>query len=197
MNGGMGSDGHGYQPYMATPTSSTMSGAPGTVRGLQSREGEAVVTHPDSGVGSAFQRSMDWRLIDADDPALRRCFLEIDASPRAVPCARQYATNTLKAWELIQIADDAELIVSELVTNAIKATTETPPDQHVVLILAADEKRLFVLVWDGSSGEPVRSAQSDDATSGRGLEIIDMVSEDWGVTLSDTNGKVVWAILTW
>ena len=48
--------------------------------------------------------------------------LRLGPLPSAVPCARQHAKVILKEWNLANVADDAEMIVSELATNALKAT---------------------------------------------------------------------------
>ena len=53
-----------------------------------------------------------------------RSYLELGALPTAVPCARLHARHLLWEWGLNGLAADTELLVSELVTNAVKATAE-------------------------------------------------------------------------
>src|SRR5579862_5146488 len=74
---------------------------------------------PSSGVGPALH-------IDEPVPYLwPLCsYLELGALPTAVPCARLHARHVLWEWGLNGLAADTELLVSELVTNAIKATAE-------------------------------------------------------------------------
>ena len=124
-----------------------------------------------------------------------RCYLEVAAEPGAVPYARCCTRRTLAAWSLGPVADDAELVVSELVTNAIRATLAMPSAAHVVLYLAADPGRLTLLVWDACPQPPVCRPHNDDYDSadGRGLEIVQACSDRWGTWAPVLGGKVVWA----
>jgi anti-sigma regulatory factor (Ser/Thr protein kinase) len=129
------------------------------------------------------------------DTRTRTSYLELGAHPVAVPCARLYTRHLLDEWGLGHIADDAELLVSELITNAIKATLDMQLAAQVALYLAADRNRLIMLVWDASPEPPVHSPHGDDAVNGRGLEIIEALSDRWGSCVPDQGGKVVWAWL--
>ena len=55
-----------------------------------------------------------------------RSYLELGALPTAVPCARLHAVHVLRDWDLRDLSDDAALIVSELVTNAVTASAILP-----------------------------------------------------------------------
>jgi Histidine kinase-like ATPase domain len=97
-------------------------------------------------------------------------------------------------WGLPDLADTAELLACELVTNAINAsqhlrTTDTPV---VRLWLVFDQVSLVIHVWDGSKAMPVRKEADTDDLSGRGLMIIDTLSAEWG-SYQKAHGKVVWA----
>ncbi len=81
---------------------------------VQGSELTATGPKPSSGVGSAFR-------LDEPEPPLRS-YLELGALPTAVPCARLHARHVLREWGLNGLAPDSELLVSELVTNAVKAT---------------------------------------------------------------------------
>ncbi len=118
-----------------------------------------------------------------------RSYLEVAAEPGAVPQARRITRQALEGWGLGRIADDAEMIVSELMTNAISAA----PAAHVALYLAADTDRLTILVWDASPDLPAHHQHDGDAVSGRGLEIIDALADRWGSWSPVAGGKVVWA----
>jgi anti-sigma regulatory factor (Ser/Thr protein kinase) len=120
-----------------------------------------------------------------------RSYLEVAAEPGALPHARRFSRQALEGWGLGRIADDAELIVSELMSNAISAA----PAAGVALYLAADPGRLTLLVWDASPDLPARHRHDDDAVSGRGLEIIDALADRWGTWGPVASGKVVWAWL--
>lgn len=125
-----------------------------------------------------------------------RSYLEAGAVPASLPYIRRHTRRTLAAWEIGPAADDIELVTSELATNAITATLAmTPPGALVALYLAMEAGRLSVLVWDCCPEQPVHRAQAGaDAESGRGLGIVQAVSERWG-TVAFEGGKVVWAQL--
>src|SRR5579864_226362 len=77
----------------------------------------ATGPEPSSGVGPALR-------LDQAVPYPRplRSYLELGALPTTVPCARLHARHVLHEWGLNGLAPDSELLVSELVTNAVKAT---------------------------------------------------------------------------
>jgi hypothetical protein len=92
--------------------------------------------------------------------------------------------------------------VSEIVTNAVRAARgleaagQAEAARSIVrLWLTVEEHGVFVLVWDGNSALPEQQAPQPDAESGRGLLLVDMLSEAWGAfPFADTPGKVVWAL---
>lgn len=126
-----------------------------------------------------------------------RCYLEAEAHPGAVPAARHAARQALAEWCLDHISDDTEVVLSELLTNAIRATqAAAPPGQFVAVYLALDLDRLFILVWDCCQELPVRGGPAGgEAEDGRGLEIVSALAERWGTCTPDEGGKVVWAQL--
>jgi anti-sigma regulatory factor (Ser/Thr protein kinase) len=94
------------------------------------------------------------------------------------------------ALHLEPISDELALVVSELVTNAVRHAE--PP---VRLELQADDERVTVAVADGSPGRPVARPAPADAEGGRGLPMIDLIAAETGVRPSPP-GKTVWAALT-
>ncbi len=122
-----------------------------------------------------------------------RSYVEVTAAPGAVPYARRCTRQALAAWELGQVADDAELVVSELVTNAVRATARKQRAAPVALYLAADPGRLTLLVWDACSELPAHRPHGDDSAGGRGLDIVQALSDRWGTQAPVRGGKVVWA----
>jgi anti-sigma regulatory factor (Ser/Thr protein kinase) len=154
-----------------------MSGAPGTVAGpvVSARAGSCA------GAGSACH------------PRPHRLYVELAAQPGAVPYARRCTRQALAAWRLGHLADDIELVVSELVTNAVRAARGMPGAAPVALYLALERGRLFVLAWDCCPELPVLRAHPDDAESGRGLELVAALSADWGAC-AEAGGKVVFAL---
>jgi anti-sigma regulatory factor (Ser/Thr protein kinase) len=127
------------------------------------------------------------------DTRTHRSYLELEAEAGAVPYARRHTRHTLAAWQVGDIAEDAELIVSELMTNAVRATLEMPDTAQVALYLALEHGRLTLLVWDACPELPVQRAHDDNAAGGRGLEIVQVLSDRWGSCVPDQGGKVVWA----
>jgi anti-sigma regulatory factor (Ser/Thr protein kinase) len=119
-------------------------------------------------------------------------YLELGAPPGAVPCARLHARQLLWEWRLGDLSDDVELLVSELVTNATQASCLTGRTTPVRMWLLADEAQALILVWDASSQRPVRASVSEDDESGRGLLLVEAISDDWGYFPHEA-GKVVWA----
>jgi anti-sigma regulatory factor (Ser/Thr protein kinase) len=125
-----------------------------------------------------------------------RDFIELGALPGAVPCARLHARQLMWEWGFRRFSESVELLVSELVTNAMQATRTMERITPVRLWLLADKTRVLILVWDASPREPARVNISGDAESGRGLLLVETISDRWDWYFpQDTGGKVVWAEL--
>jgi anti-sigma regulatory factor (Ser/Thr protein kinase) len=125
-------------------------------------------------------------------------FLELGALPSAVPCGRLHARHLLREWDLAQLAEQAELVVSELLTNAVKASRRLDPPAPVRLWLLPDGAGVRILVWDASPQEPApRAMTADDADGGRGLLLVEAVSDRWGwYPSAGMPGKVTWALIS-
>ncbi|WP_200300802.1 ATP-binding protein [Streptomyces adelaidensis] len=130
--------------------------------------------------------------------------LRLTAVPSAVAVSRMFVRHTLTRWKFDDHTETATLIMSELVTNAIKASGITAPEpkpwqinaEHVIGIqLRALEASLYVEVWDRSEAAPVRKNPALEDTSGRGLLLIDALAKRWNIYRSPVGGKVVWAEL--
>ena len=121
--------------------------------------------------------------------------LELAPLPTAVSCARLHAVHVLHEWGLRELADDAALIVSELMTNAADASAMLPERPPVVLRLTAGQSSVLIEVWDQSplDLEP-READADDEC-GRGLAVVAALSTRWGSERTERRRKVVWAEL--
>jgi anti-sigma regulatory factor (Ser/Thr protein kinase) len=103
-------------------------------------------------------------------------------------------------WGLAALAEQVELVVSELVTNALYASESLGDREHglptVQLWLSADDERVEIRVWDASRELPKRQAPEVDAEHGRGLLIVDAICEARGeFRLQGENGKIVWALV--
>src|ERR1022692_4317816 len=124
-------------------------------------------------------------------------FLELGALPGAVPCARLHTRHVLWEWGLTALRDDTELLVSELVTNAVHASQSMEWIFPVRMRLLSDRAQVAIVVWDTNPQPPVRTEAGEDDETGRGLILVDAISErwDWNAT-PDTGGKVVWCVVT-
>lgn len=89
---------------------------------------------------------------------IKRSSLILGALPTAVPCARLHAQQVLWEWGVPVDADAAELLVSELVTNGLKASWATGRNPPVWLRLAADVSSVRIEVWDGNAQPPALPA---------------------------------------
>jgi anti-sigma regulatory factor (Ser/Thr protein kinase) len=127
----------------------------------------------------------------------------LPARYEAVREARHFTRRTLDGWDLGDRFDDLGLVVSELVTNALRhalpANTPRVPEQSppVRLHLMRWTERLVCAVRDPSADSPIaREADDFSAESGRGLFLVDSFSDSWGWhPLAGTlGGKVVWAL---
>ncbi|MEV6290775.1 ATP-binding SpoIIE family protein phosphatase [Streptomyces sp. NPDC051896] len=123
------------------------------------------------------------RMFDSNNVA----FWELSDDLAAVSQARKYVWGKLTAWGLEDTAPTTELIVSELVTNAIRHGR--PPVRLRLILQGAG---LTCEVSDGSSTSPyLRRANTFDE-SGRGLFIVSQLAQRWG-TRHDSRGKTIWA----
>ena len=121
-------------------------------------------------------------------------FLELGALPGAVPCARLHARQMLWEWGLTAFSDSAELLISELVTNAMRISRATAQYLPVRLWVVSDRAQVVIFVWDASPLPPVANDATDDAENGRGLMIVQAIGARWGWDFpSGIGGKVVWA----
>jgi anti-sigma regulatory factor (Ser/Thr protein kinase) len=119
--------------------------------------------------------------------------LEFAALDTAPACARKHAKAVLLEWGLPTLADTTELLVSELVTNAIRAS-EALPSPVVALWLLSDGQSVVAHVWDGSHAMPVRQDTDPGSASGRGLLLVEALGKDWGA-YRKASGKVVWVLI--
>lgn len=108
--------------------------------------------------------------------------------PIAAEQARIVTRLALDTWDMDGIADDALLIVAELVTNAMKIGDVF----HLTLSCQGDT--VLIEVSDGSEAIPDPQQQSLSRVDGRGLLLVEACSKDWGWRLEDDGGKTVWAL---
>jgi anti-sigma regulatory factor (Ser/Thr protein kinase) len=127
--------------------------------------------------------------------------LKLAAIATAPSCARGHVRAVAYEWGLSELADSAELVTSELVTNAVQASgrlrvrARTPIVPVVRLWLVSDRISIVIHVWDGSEEMPVRQDGAPDQESGRGLMLVESLAKDWGA-YRKAAGKVVWALIS-
>ncbi|MET9087490.1 SpoIIE family protein phosphatase [Streptomyces sp. NPDC004237] len=105
--------------------------------------------------------------------------------PRSVGRAREYARGQLLTWDLEPLVDTAELLVSELVTNALRYG-----EGEIRLRLLLD-RTLVCEVWDSGLVQPRRRRARDTDEGGRGLQLVGLLSAAWG-SRRTPRGKTVW-----
>jgi anti-sigma regulatory factor (Ser/Thr protein kinase) len=126
--------------------------------------------------------------------------LELAALPTAPGCARDHVRALAHEWGLAALADTAQLLVSELVTNAVQASQhlKTRADLAIVpvvgLSITTDGASMVIHVRDACDDMPARQDAGPDAVSGRGLLLVETLAKDWGA-YRQTHGKVVWVLI--
>ncbi|WP_406500566.1 PAS domain-containing SpoIIE family protein phosphatase/ATP-binding protein [Streptomyces sp. NBC_00846] len=105
--------------------------------------------------------------------------------PRSVGRARELARDQLLAWDLDELVDTTELLVSELVTNALRYG-----EGEIRLRLLRD-RTLVCEVWDAGLVQPRRRRARDTDEGGRGLQLVGLLSVAWG-SRRTPRGKTVW-----
>lgn len=110
---------------------------------------------------------------------------QLQPQPTSVARARELARRQLLVWGLDDLVDTTELLVSELVTNALR---HGYGDIRLRLLL---DRTLVCEVWDGALMQPRRRRARDTDEGGRGLQLVAMLSQSWGSRRTH-RGKTVW-----
>jgi serine/threonine-protein kinase RsbW len=119
-----------------------------------------------------------------------------DHHPRCVSRARQELRRELGAWGLGELTDTAELVLSELLTNALRHA-RTPRGRQIETRYERVPGGVRIEVHDANETWPVVQKPSVDAVSGRGLVLVDaLTGARWGVSERDGVGKLTWAVVT-
>jgi len=128
----------------------------------------------------------------------------LDPGATASGAARDFTRQILGSWGLIVLAEDAAVIVSELVTNALQHGVrgaclpglEGSAHDRVELILLRRPGQMVCAVTDPGAEPPVLAAPDLAAEAGRGLHVIEALAAAWGWTRLDAHKKAVWATLS-
>lgn len=158
-------------------------------------------------------------LAPAPDPILAptqewplRSYRELRGMPVSVRSARLHARKVLYKWHIGVITDTVELLVSEITTNAVRASAGSAgPAPWVGLWLTSDGRSVLIQVWDGNRREPLCRDAGPDAEGGRGLQLVEALSAQWGCYAAarpggdgpggdgpggnGLGGKIVWALV--
>ena len=94
------------------------------------------------------------------------------------------------------VADDAVLLTSELVTNAIAHTASGKGGKVIVTVYRADTRVRIDVKDDGSDQAPAVHSVGEDRESGFGLGLVDLMADCWG-HCGGRRGRVVWFMLEW
>ena len=113
--------------------------------------------------------------------------LQLPCHPSSVTVARHFVRDTLMAWNLPRMVEDAQLGTSELVANAVR---HAGTGLHLS-IRGGDMVTISIRDGDPQLRRPVVPEGDYLAESGRGLHIVAAISADWGI-VSEHGGKVVW-----
>ncbi|MEU4253102.1 ATP-binding protein [Amycolatopsis sp. NPDC026612] len=140
-----------------------------------------VPVYPDAGTAEAALTR----------PARRRASRLLDRSPRTSARARGFVRGVCAEWMVPELAEDAELVATELVENALRHTDSAPRLQ-----LELRRGTLAVEVSDESERPAMLRERLNPADAGLGLRMVTKVAKIWGSSRSGSGGKTVWALLS-
>ncbi|MFC5721437.1 ATP-binding protein [Streptomyces gamaensis] len=126
--------------------------------------------------------------------------LSLPVSPRSAAAARRFSARLLTEWGLDGLADDAALLLSEIVTNAVVHVPGTTGRIEVTLTRA--DGALLAQVTDSGpadecadAGLPRCAQAGPDSENGRGMWLVEQIADRWGHHASGA-GRTVWFVLT-
>jgi histidine kinase-like protein len=134
-----------------------------------------------------------------DSPSVVAC--PLSHGPQSARQARRLTRNTLRDWGLCSLAEDAETIVGEFVANAVThaaslaAANRKAAADNLGLRLLNRAGEVICAVLDPSDAAPVLKTPTGIDEAGRGLQMVDALSDVWGWSPVAGRGKAVWAIL--
>jgi anti-sigma regulatory factor (Ser/Thr protein kinase) len=149
---------------------------------------------PSTPAGSGGHRPLAGRPLDG--PAFHPWHFAADlpAGSRSVPMARRLVRLALSGWGLDDIAELAELLASELVTNSIAASAAIG-GPAVRLQLTCEPCALLIGAWDANPARPELQDGPAGSEHGRGLVLVDALAARWGCDPGEDGGKTVYAVI--
>jgi anti-sigma regulatory factor (Ser/Thr protein kinase) len=137
--------------------------------------------------------------VDGPAPAQPSATCVLTSLPESVKIGRDFARATLGHWGMATLTDLAELVISELLTNALRhgipSARQLADDCPIRLKLLGQTPYLMCMVTDPGAEIPVLRESGPFAESGRGLNVVESCCVRWGWHLLDGGGKVVWALM--
>jgi anti-sigma regulatory factor (Ser/Thr protein kinase) len=137
----------------------------------------------------------------ADSVSALQTQLSLAALPTAPACARGHVRSVAHEWGLPGLAETAELLASELVSNSVQAYERSNLRAQSAIIpvirlrLVSDRLSIVIYVWDACDEMPVRQYAGPDEIGGRGLLLVESLGKDWGA-YREADGKVVWVLIS-
>ncbi|MFE6691892.1 ATP-binding protein [Streptomyces sp. NPDC057743] len=115
--------------------------------------------------------------------------------PRCVALARSELRKVLSRWGLTEVSDDALLVLSELLTNAVRHA-RTSRGREIETRYSREPRGVRIEVHDSARSWPQPRVPDIDADGGRGLTIVAALAACWGTEVRDGGiGKLVWAVV--
>lgn len=148
---------------------------------------------------SARTMMADARLVQGESVS----HIDLTTLPSSPFWARRHTDDTLRSWGVDHLIGTADLLVSELVTNAVRfsgadslAMHDTEQVSRIRLILRLLANQLIIEVADSDPRPPVLAGNvSNDAECGRGLMIVEALTREWNYYLPPEGGKVVYCVV--
>jgi anti-sigma regulatory factor (Ser/Thr protein kinase) len=156
-------------------------------------------------VEMAAVASGNWPLWPEPGPGRWTCFPRVairspGVHPTPARAARDFAVATVRRWGAAECTDDIAIVVSELVTNAMRHALPdsggTRPRRLVRLALLQPGPCVLCAVADPSRTAPELKEADVLAETGRGLHVVGALADTWGYTQPSDRGKVVWAMFS-
>lgn len=128
--------------------------------------------------------------------------LELAAQSTAPGVVRGHVRAVALEWGLSDLADTAELLASELATNAVLALRRLPTRADTASVpvlrlwLTSDGVAMIIHVWDAHPCMPVLRESATDEENGRGLMLVAVLGKEWGAYRKAEGGKVVWVMVS-
>jgi PAS domain S-box-containing protein len=119
-----------------------------------------------------------------------RAAVDLDPDPRSVARGRRFVAETLAEWGHDDLADAARLVVSEILTNAVRHARSP-----IGVRLHRTAREITVEISDDNTHLPQRRVPDPQDENGRGLMLVENLADAWGTRPTNT-GKTVWFTLS-